>query len=86
MRPEELDRIFPYFVFAAGAIMVFIIDGPWSKYIAIAIKSRGHKTHAKKWKEDLDSKRLLAYVLLFVGGLWTLQNLWLGSISSLPKF
>jgi hypothetical protein len=71
MRFETLDFFFPFLVFSYGILMAFVLESTALLKLAeermptMAATLRGHKN--------------LAWVCLFVGGLWSLQNLWLGT-------
>ena len=70
MTPEKLDLIFPFFVFAYGAIMTFTLHHPKLQELAetrlpyaVAQQMKAHKS--------------LGLICLVVGGMWSLQNIWL---------
>jgi hypothetical protein len=70
MNLETLDFFFPFIVFFYGILMVFVLENrtldklATEKIPAMIPTLRGHKN--------------LAWVSLFVGGLWSLQNMWFG--------
>ncbi len=70
MTPEKLDLIFPFLMFAYGALMTLVLHHPYLNELAenrlpsnVVAQMRGH--------------RALALVCLAVGSLWSTQNLWL---------
>lgn len=64
-----LDFIFPFFVFFYGLLVLIVLESPLLVRIGeermnyVFAQMRGHKT--------------LAWICFFVGGLWSLQNVWL---------
>lgn len=71
MTIEQLDAFFPFFVFFYGALITFVLHVP--ALVEISEQRMPPQVHAQ-----LKAHRLLAIVCLVVGGLWSLQNLWLG--------
>lgn len=67
MRHETLDFIFPFIVFSYGILMVFVLENQSLQKIA--------ETRMPEMAATLRSHRNLAWVCLFVGGLWSLQNI-----------
>lgn len=67
---HQLDFAFPFFVFGYGILMLAVLN---NRRIAQVAEQR---LTTELWS-SLQSKKLLAYVCFFVGGLWSLQNLWL---------
>ena len=70
MTPEKLDLIFPFFVFAYGALMTFVLHHPVLVQLAedrlpynLLQQMRGH--------------RVLGLICLGIGAFWSLQNVWL---------
>lgn len=70
MNPDKLDLIFPFIVFAYGALMTLVLHHPFFVQLAeqrlpgaVITQMRGH--------------RLLGLVCLAVGAVWSTQNLWL---------
>ena len=68
MNIQQLDYIFPFIVFFYGLIYLFISE---SKVFAERAQDVMGTYH-----EKFVSHRPLAWISLFVGGLWSLQNLW----------
>lgn len=67
MKYETLDYIFPYIVFSYGIVMIFVLE---NKALDKLSRQRLPVLGA-----TLRSHRTLAYTCLFVGGLWSVQNL-----------
>lgn len=70
MTYQELDQIFPYFVFFYGLVVTMVLNMP--ELIKI-----GNERLPKEMMTQFQSHRLLALISLIVGGLWSLQNIWL---------
>lgn len=68
--PEQIDLIFPYFVFAYGALLTFVLNMPVLMRIA-------EERMAPEMLGPMKAHRGLALICLVVGGLWSLQNLWI---------
>ena len=62
-----LDQIFPFFIFSYGILMVFVLENKTLDSLA--------RQRMPEMGATLRSHRTLAYVSLFVGGLWSVQNL-----------
>lgn len=71
MKAETLDFLFPFLVFFYGTIMALVLE---NKTLSRLAEERMPAMGA-----TLRSHRHLAWVCLFVGGLWSLQNLWIGT-------
>lgn len=67
MNIETLDYIFPFIVFFYGILMIFVIE---NKALDNLARQRFPTLGA-----TLRSHRTLAYTCLFVGGLWSVQNM-----------
>jgi len=67
--PQQIDLIFPYFVFAYGALLTFVLNVPWLVDLA-------DKRLPPDMVGPMKAHRGLALICLIVGGLWSLQNLW----------
>ncbi|PIU00448.1 MAG: hypothetical protein COT74_05845 [Bdellovibrionales bacterium CG10_big_fil_rev_8_21_14_0_10_45_34] len=67
---QEVDFLFPFVVFAYGFLISISLGHPWA-----------HETIKKRAPDILfkmmESHRKLAFACLWVGSLWSLQNLWL---------
>ena len=72
MKFETLDFFFPFLVFFYGIVMAFVLENKVLERLAqerlpaLGATLRGHRS--------------LAWVCLFVGGLWSLQNLWFNTL------
>lgn len=69
MTPSELDFYFPFVVFFYGFLVVLVLETP-------ALARLGKERMSPAW-EGLSQRKGLAWVSFFIGGLWSLQNLWL---------
>ncbi|MEZ0391641.1 MAG: hypothetical protein ACAH59_05465 [Pseudobdellovibrionaceae bacterium] len=67
MKYETLDFIFPFLVFSYGILIVFVLENKALDKLARSRLPDGGAT--------LRSHKQLAYTCLFIGGLWSLQNL-----------
>jgi hypothetical protein len=67
MKYETLDFIFPFFVFSYGILMIFVLENKALDKLA--------RERIPVLGATLRSHKGLAYACLFVGGLWSLQNL-----------
>jgi hypothetical protein len=70
MTPEKLDLIFPFVVFAYGVVMTLVLNSPLLSGLA-ENRLPPHIHH------QLKAHRGLGLLCLVVGGLWSLQNIWL---------
>lgn len=68
MTPATLDFWFPFVVFFYGFLVVFVVENP-------ALARLGRERLGSAWG-DLTRHRGLAWTCFFMGGLWSLQNLW----------
>jgi hypothetical protein len=73
MSIHSLDLLFPFFVFAYGAMITFVLSMPRLMEIA-------EKRLPPDLLKQLEAHRWLAMVCLIVGAVWSLQNLWLGDV------
>jgi hypothetical protein len=71
MTPEKLDSIFPWLVLFYGFVVTFVLNQEGLMRLA---EQRMDQALVK----NLQAHRGIAFVSLIVGGLWTLQNLWIG--------
>ncbi len=70
MSPEKLDLFFPFLVFAYGAIMTLVLHlRPLSELAETRLPPA--------LGQQLKAHRGLGLLCLVVGGLWSVQNLWL---------
>jgi hypothetical protein len=70
MTYKELDFIFPFVVLAYGALMTFVLNSPRLMQIA-------EEKFPTEMVQQMNMHRALGVVCLVVGGLWSLQNMWL---------
>jgi hypothetical protein len=70
MQYHELDRIFPYVIFCYGLIMTFILNSEF--FLKLAEEKLPRPLYL-----NFMSHRLMGFICLIVGGLWSLQNLWI---------
>lgn len=68
MTPAQLDFYFPFFVFFYGFLTTLVVETP-------ALARLGQERIPDAW-DGLMKRRGLAWISFFVGGLWSLQNLW----------
>ena len=67
MSYQTLDAIFPYFIFSYGILLIFVLENKTLDKLArerlpeLGATLRGHKN--------------MAWVCLFTGGFWSLQNI-----------
>lgn len=64
---KQLDYIFPFVVFFYGVVMVVVLENPYLSRIGIE-RLKGQYT-------ILTQHKGIAWFSFFVGGLWSLQNL-----------
>lgn len=64
-----LDFYFPFFVFFYGLVINFLLEIPY--LVALAQKNMPSQY------ATFEKHRKIAILSLYVGGLWSLQNLWL---------
>lgn len=69
MTPEKLDYIFPFVVFFYGFLVVLVLENP--RLVRLGEERMGDMF------QQLSKHRKLAWTCFFVGGLWSLQNIWL---------
>ena len=72
MSYQELDRLFPFVVFAYGAIMTLTLNSSWLMKIA-------EQRFPAQLHKQMNAHRGLGVICLCVGSLWCLQNIWLGA-------
>jgi hypothetical protein len=66
--PQELDYFFPFLVFFYGFLILVVLEG------LPAVVRQELRSHA--WFELIQKRKNLAWACFFVGGLWSLQNIW----------
>jgi hypothetical protein len=65
----KLDFYFPFFVFFYGLVMLFVLEVPY--LVALA------KKEMPKQYNQFERHRSIAVMSFYVGGLWSLQNIWM---------
>ena len=70
MTLQKLDLIFPFLVFGYGLTMTLILN---SRFFVELAETR----LPYEMTQQIKGHRGLGLICLFVGGLWSLQNLWL---------
>jgi hypothetical protein len=68
MMPQELDFFFPFIVFFYGFLILLVLEG------LPAVVRPEYRTHPLF--EMIQKRKNLAWICFFVGGLWSLQNIW----------
>lgn len=64
----ELDYYFPFLVFFYGLVILFVLEIPH----LVALAKKEMPAHL----EAFEKHRKLAVSSVWVGGLWSLQNIW----------
>ena len=70
MTPDKLDLLFPNLVFLYGALMTLVLHHPF--FVRLAEARLPYDLH-----RQMRSHRVLGLFSLVLGGLWSLQNVWL---------
>lgn len=65
----KLDFYFPFLVFFYGLVMMIVLEVP---YLLALAKKEMPAQHARFMQH-----RNIALVSFYVGGLWSLQNIWM---------
>lgn len=68
MSVTQLDFIFPFVVFFYGFLAVLVLETP-------ALARLGRERMSDAW-QGIESRKNIAWICFFLGGLWSLQNLW----------
>ena len=68
---SQVDYIFPFIVLSYGILMVFVLENKTLDKLATE--------KMPEFKVTMQSHKSMAWISLFVGGLWSLQNLWFGT-------
>ncbi|MCB0340874.1 MAG: hypothetical protein KDD59_01440 [Bdellovibrionales bacterium] len=71
MTYHELDFIFPFIVLFYGALLTFVLHSE-------TLVGLAEKHFPPQLLTQMQGHRLLALICLVVGGVWSLQNLWVG--------
>lgn len=69
MTPENLDYFFPFIVFFYGLLLVLVLETP-------ALVKIGEERLGAVFQQ-MSRHKGLAWVCFFVGGLWSIQNVYL---------
>jgi hypothetical protein len=64
-----LDYYFPFFVFFYGLVMMIMLEVPY----LLALAKKEMPTHYAQFQRH----RGIAQLSFYVGGLWSLQNIWM---------
>ncbi len=66
---SQIDFYFPFFIFFYGLVMMIVLEIP---YLATLGRKR-----MPQYYSQFEQHRKIAFVSLWLGGLWSLQNIWL---------
>jgi hypothetical protein len=69
MTHSDLDLIFPFVVFAYGAVMTLVLNMRFFMDLA-------DQRFPQQLVQQLNAHRGIGFVCLLIGGVWSLQNLW----------
>lgn len=64
----KIDFYFPFLVFSYGLVLTFVLEIPF--FVKLARKEM------PVYHSQFEKHRKLAFLSVFIGGLWSLQNLW----------
>lgn len=70
MTLEKLDLLFPFFVFAYGALITLVLETPF--FVDLA-----ENRLPPAVREQLKAHKGFAFFCFVTGALWSVQNLWL---------
>ncbi|MGE4132695.1 MAG: hypothetical protein AB7F86_13715 [Bdellovibrionales bacterium] len=70
MTADKLDFLFPFFVFFYGITITLVLSSPLFMRLA-------ETRMPPAITQQLKGHRVLGLICLFLGGFWSLQNLWL---------
>lgn len=65
---SQIDFYFPFFVFFYGLVLTFVLEIPFFLKLA--------QDKIPVYHAQFERHRHIALISLYVGGLWSLQNLW----------
>lgn len=71
MTIEQIDYYFPFFVWLYGIIVTFVLSVP--KLMELAELKLPVKIYSQ-----LKGHKVLAFICLWIGSAWALQNIWYG--------
>ena len=63
-----LDYLFPFMMFFYGLLVLIVLEAPFTRKV--------HENMSNYFVQQLRAHKPLAWICFFVGGLWSLQNLW----------
>lgn len=66
---QEIDFIFPFIVFFYGTLMTLTLNLPQLVKLA-------EQRFPRQLIQQMNSHRTLGIICFYVGGLWSLQNIW----------
>lgn len=69
MTYKELDFLFPFLIFAYGAMMTFVLNSP--RLVRIA-----EERFPQQLLQQMKMHRGLGLFSLILGAFWSLQNIW----------
>ena len=69
MTPQQLDYMFPFFVFSYGFLILVVLEALPS---LVQAKISSHPLF-----ERIEKRKPLAWICFFLGGVWSLQNVWM---------
>jgi hypothetical protein len=69
MTIEKLDFLFPFIIFVYGAIMTIVLHHP-------VLVTLAETRFPAPLFQQMRGHRFLALICLFLGAIWSLQNLW----------
>ena len=69
MTPQELDFMFPFFVFFYGFLILVVLEALPS---LVTARISSHPLFAR-----IEKRKPLAWMCFFLGGMWSLQNIWM---------
>lgn len=70
MTPEKLDFLFPFFVLTYGAVMTLVLHHP-------VLVQLSEERLPYTVRQQMRAHRGLGLICLVIGGLWSVQNLWI---------
>jgi hypothetical protein len=73
MTVEKLDFFFPFVVFFYGLLLLLVLENP----VLVKIGEERLGAVFKQAMQQLSRHKGLAWICFFVGGLWSIQNVYL---------
>jgi hypothetical protein len=64
-----LDFYFPFFIFFYGLVMIVVLENPFFRRLG--------RERMTQYYEQFELHRKVAIFSLCLGGLWSMQNMWL---------